>query len=103
MDQRWEQCAQKRMLKLLAAEHAVGMSAPTAEPIREDEDKEEEGKGVEKDKRKGSSSTGNLAPGWVPAHHGLCPWCLGSGTMGKKFLCFVPLAQASGWLDLGYL
>ena len=45
--------------------HAMEMSAPSVEPMREDKE-EEEGEGVEEDRRKSSFSTGNLALGWLP-------------------------------------
>ena len=47
--------------EVLAVEHAVKASTPMAEPLMEEEE-EEEGKGVEEDKRWGSSPTSDLAP-----------------------------------------
>ena len=45
-------------------EYAIEASAPVAEPMQEEEEEEEEeeGEGTKEDKRKGSSSTGDLAP-----------------------------------------
>ena len=62
-DQSWAQLLQERMLELRVARHAMGASVPSAEPMREYDEKEEEGEGIEEDKRRGSSSTNNLAPG----------------------------------------
>ena len=55
----------------------------TAKLMREDkEEEEEEGKGIEEDRRKGSSSIGNLAPVQAPALQWampmvLCFWATG--------------------------
>ena len=51
------------MLKLCVAGHSVGASVPVVEPMRENEGQEEEGEGMEEEKRKGSSSTNDLALG----------------------------------------
>ena len=42
-------------------------SGPMSEPTREDKEEEEEGEGMEEDRRKGSSSTDNLVPRQVLA------------------------------------
>ena len=45
----------------------MGVSAPTMEPMREDKEEQEEGEGVEQDRRKGSSSTNDMVLGQAPA------------------------------------
>ena len=65
-DQSWVRLAWEEMLELHAVGHAMGASAPVAEPMREDEEEEGEGEGVEEDRRRGSSSTDNLALGRAP-------------------------------------
>ena len=48
--------------EMLVAEHAVEASAPTMEPLGEEKEEEEGGEGMEEDRRKGSSSTSDMAP-----------------------------------------
>ena len=52
----------ERMLELLAAGHAVGISAPAAEPMRENKEEKEKREGMEKDRRKCFSSTNDFVP-----------------------------------------
>ena len=54
------------MQELHAAVHTMEVSAPAVEPMREDEEEERRGR-VWGGRRKGSSSTDDLAPRQVPA------------------------------------
>ena len=62
-DHSWVQLALERMLELCVAGHTVGVSAPVAKLMSEDEEEKDRGKVLEEDRSKGSSSTDDLALG----------------------------------------
>ena len=57
---------QEALQEVLAVEHTVEVSVPAVEPMGEEKEEKKEGEGMEEDRRRGSSSTGNLAPRLVP-------------------------------------
>ena len=57
----WERCLQEAILQVLVEGHAMEVSVPTVEPMREEQgDKERED--TVQAKRRGSSSTSDLVP-----------------------------------------
>ena len=77
------------MLELHVVGHAMGASAPTVEPMREDEE-EEEGEGVQEDRRKSSSSTNDLVLGQAPE----LQWAMSTV---PKFWAMGPSVRMARW------